>query len=433
MTFIFFHKIKGHLSGKSELLWLTIGQVISILFSLIMIKIITKIGPSDFGIYSLILSVSGLFSALLVGPSEQGFIRYFYNFNKIEQTRRFLNVVYIFFILTASFIILISWFFYLLKIFKDLNSLLIGCFIISFTFSSFFLSLFNLIRKRKLNTLLIIFEKFLTTILLYLLYILENLNISNVLIVLSISILIGLTARIIYFNRVFEYKVLPNFKMVGFREFLIYKKIFLFSLPLVIWGIANWLGVSSDRWIIVNFTNLNIVGIYSLMMALSSYLIATPIGVIVQYFQPIIFEQIINTNSDSNKSFDNFIRGCIIIVFFGLMFSIFFGKLVLSYIAIEYSVYWYFLPFFCVSIGVFQIAQSYTLIGMIHEKPKIYLMPKIILGLISFIFNVIGIYYFKLNGLTVSMICSSSIYLILIIRTNRKFQRKYNNENITYS
>lgn len=417
-----FISIKNNFSKNSEFLWLILGQIISILFSVIIIKMVTKIGPSDFGIYSLILTVSALVSAMLVGPSEQGFVRYFFNFNKEIDKKRFLNVIYLFFVLVGTVILLISIIFYFLNIIKNVNTILVGLFIVLFTFSSFFASLFNLIRKRKLNVFLIILEKVVATVLLIILNFYNQLNITNVLIALSISIFISVIVRTNCFNFFLGYRLLKDLKLLSLREYLIYKKIFIFSIPLMIWGFSGWLESSSDRWVIANFSSLNTVGIYSLMMTLSSYLIATPIGVIGQYFQPIIFEKIHDKNSaeSSKKIMDNFFYSCIALVLFGVLFSFFFGKILLSFIAVDFTAFWYFLPFFTLSIGLFQIAQAYTIFGMIHEIPKIYLMPKIVLGVVSLLLNIIGVYYLQIIGLTISMIVASTIYLIMVLMINRK-------------
>jgi O-antigen/teichoic acid export membrane protein len=419
-------RIKTDVLKNSEFLWLILGQIVSIIFSVFIIKIITKMGTSDFGVYSLILTISALVSAIFVGPSEQGFVRYFFNFNGVVSRKKFLNVIYLFFILTFGIIIFISVLFYLFKTMEEPNFLLTGIFIVFFSFSSFFASLFNLIRKRKFNTILILIEKIISTALLYSLKVYDTLNITNVLIVLTFSILISLVIRISYFNSVLDYKIFRDLKLLNWREYIMYKKVFIFSIPLIIWGLSGWLQSSSDRWVIAHFSNLNTVGIYSLMMTLSSYLIATPIGVVGQYFQPIIFEQIntVNFYKNSKKAINNFIYSCVFLVIFGVVFSLLFGKIILAFIAADFTVFWYFLPLFSLSIGLFQIAQSYTIFGMIHEMPKIYLIPKISIGIISLLLNIIGVYYLQIIGLTISMILTSCIYLLMVVMTNRKF--KYN-------
>lgn len=419
-------RIKTDVLKNSEFLWLILGQIVSIIFSVFIIKIITKMGTSDFGVYSLILTISALVSAIFVGPSEQGFVRYFFNFNGVVSRKKFLNVIYLFFILTFGIIIFISVLFYLFKTMEEPNFLLTGIFIVFFSFSSFFASLFNLIRKRKFNTILILIEKIISTALLYSLKVYDTLNITNVLIVLTFSIIISLVIRISYFNSVLDYKIFRDLKLLNWREYIMYKKVFIFSIPLIIWGLSGWLQSSSDRWVIAHFSNLNTVGIYSLMMTLSSYLIATPIGVVGQYFQPIIFEQInsVNFYKNSKTAINNFIYSCVFLVIFGVVFSLLFGKIILAFIAVDFTVFWYFLPLFSLSIGLFQIAQSYTIFGMIHEMPKIYLIPKISIGIISLLLNIIGVYYLQIIGLTISMILTSCIYLLMVVMTNRKF--KYN-------
>jgi hypothetical protein len=57
---------------------------------------------------------------------------------------------------------------------------------------------------------------------------------------------------------------------------------------------------------------------------------------------------------------------------------------------------------------------------MIHEIPKIYLIPKIILGVVSLGLNIIGVYYLQIVGLAISMNVASLIYLVMVIMINRK-------------
>lgn len=425
-----FNKYRDYISGNSEFLWLMSGQIVSILFSFVIIKLITKIGTSEFGIYSLILTISGLVSAILVGPSEQGFVRYFFNFEGPENKKRFLNVIYLFFISTIILLSIISILFYFMKLIDNPNILLIGVFVIFFTFSSFFSSIFNLIRKRKLNAILIVLEKVISAVLLYSLKVYEVLNITNVLIVLIVSIVVSLFLRTNFLNSKFNYKLSRDLKIVGLRELVIYKKIFFFSIPFIIWGVSGWLQNSSDRWVIAHYSNMNTVGIYSLMMTLSSYLIATPIGVVGQYFQPIIFEKIGDKDKIKNE-IKKYILTCVILVLFGIAFSLFLGKVVLSFIAVPFTTFWYFLPFFSLSVGLFQIAQCYTVHGVISEKPKIYLLPKILIGIISLLLNVLGVYFLQIIGLTISMIITSAIYLLMIMVANKKQLLK--DEDITYS
>jgi O-antigen/teichoic acid export membrane protein len=425
-----FKKYWNCISGNSEFLWLMTGQIVSILFSFVVIKLITKIGTSEFGVYSLILTICGLVSAILIGPSEQGFVRYFFNFEGAENKKRFLNVIYLFFISTISLLSIISIWFYFIKLLSNPNILLIGLFVIFFTFSSFFSSIFNLIRKRKLNTILIVLEKAISAVLLYSLKIYEVLNITNVLIVLIVSIVVSLFLRINFLNSKFDYKLFRDLKIVGLREYVIYKKIFLFSIPFIIWGLSGWLQSSSDRWVIAHYSNMHTVGIYSLMMTLSSYLIATPIGVVGQYFQPIIFEKI-GDKSKTKNEIKKYILTCVILVLFGVAISLLLGKVVLSFIAISFTSFWYFLPFFSLSVGLFQIAQCYTVYGVVSESPKIYLLPKILIGVISLLLNILGVYFFQIIGLTISMIITSTIYLLMIMVANKKQLLK--NEDITYS
>lgn len=416
------NKLISLIKQKKNFAWLILGQIISLIFGFLIIKLITKIGSSQYGIYSLILTISALISAIFVGPSEQGFVRYFFSFKGDDNKKRVLNVIYLFSSVVLCIILIFTLLSLYLKIVLDTNLIILGFFIFLFTFSNFFMSIFNLIQKRKLNTFIIIFEKILLTILLYFFQKTANLNINTVLVSFCISVFVGIFLRITFINKLFDYSFFRDIKKISNREYIIYKYVFIFSIPLIIWGFSGWLASNGDRWIIAHFTNLQTVGIYSLMMSLSSYLIATPIGVIGQYFQPIIFENI-NFNSlniKSDKHINEFLRTCFLVIIIGILFSILFGKIVITYIAINFNSFWYFLPLFTLSIGLFQLAQAYTIYGIIYEKPRVYLLPKILLGIISLILNIIGIYYFQIIGLTISIILSNFFYLIMIWSVNKK-------------
>jgi uncharacterized membrane protein HdeD (DUF308 family) len=154
------------------------------------------------------------------------------------------------------------------------------------------------------------------------------------------------------------------------------------------------------------------------MISLSSYIIATPIVVVSQYFQPVIFENT-NNHEKTQHEIKKYIIISVIIVVCGVLLSLVLGKLFLSFIAITFSTYWYYLPFFSLSVGIFQIGQCFTIHGLIYEKPKIYLTPKILTGVISLLLNIFGVYYFQMIGLTISIVLTSTIYLFMIIGVNK--------------
>jgi O-antigen/teichoic acid export membrane protein len=234
----------------------------------------------------------------------------------------------------------------------------------------------------------------------------------------------------VFYGDLSKFNFFKDLKSINLREYVIYKKILVFSTPFIFWGLSGWLQNSSDRWVIAHYSNMDNVGVYSLMMTLSSYLIATPIGVVGQYYLPIIFE-IIGDEKKIKVKMYNYILICVALVFFGVAFSMLFGKLLLSEIAVSFTTFWYFMPLFSLSVGLFQVAQCYTVYGVISERPGIYLIPKITIGLISLVLNILGLYYFQIIGLVVSMIITSGVYLSMIIAVNRKYLIKY--EDITHS
>ena len=76
-----------------EMGWVVFGQTINLLLTFIIIKFISKIGPEQYGIYALILTIAALLG-LFYGSFLQGFLRYYYHYENLNQRDNFILLMY---------------------------------------------------------------------------------------------------------------------------------------------------------------------------------------------------------------------------------------------------------------------------------------------------------------------------------------------------
>jgi len=425
-------KIKSKItydSGK-ELIWIVIGQAFTIFISFFIMKYLTKMGVSDFGKYSLTLSIAAFFSSILYGPVEQGILRFYHEHLNNGTSKSFLRIYNKFLLLISVIILIVGLIYFLINsINKDyLEILTISLYIIFFSTTLSYNSILNLLRKRKLNAFLQVFEKITIFIAIFLLYKSHNFIFKNVILILLIF-----TSIFFYFKYLYLNKIIPNDDLVkdsgNFSLKSTLNSLYIYCIPFVAWGITGWLQSNSEKWVILNYLNTKEVGIFSLLTVIANYLIATPIGILNQFIQPILFNKISNKSITYSLTqtilFNKYLILLIsIITSSAFIITFLFEKQIIKIIANEsFITEKRVLPFICLSIGIFNLAQILANIGIVVKKPKIYIWPKIILGILSLILNIIFIIYFGLIGIVYGLMISNSLYLYFMYKVNRKILR----------
>lgn len=421
-------KIKNNFS---EFGWIIAGQILSIFLAFITTKLLTQMGTIEYGKYSLVLTVASLASILIFGPAEQSFVRYYYDYLQKGVTHTYLKIFYryicligigtIITIFAASFLALnLKWEISILSIFA------MGIYIFVNPCTNIFNSMLNVLRKRKQNTFLQIIEKIIIIFLLLFLILKFEINAENALLVIIIATSIVLVVKIKVLNR-----NVPNDKRKLSNSSLLNKKIYnvllSFGIPFAIWGVFGWLQSTSERWVIAYYLSTSEVGIYSLMVALANYMISLPSGILNQFLQPIIYENI-SSNETYNRGI-KIINYLIILiaalsVFMTFLTLIFGEKIIVLVSNSEFANYWFILPLVCIGFGLFQIGQAMTIVGLINNTPEKYIIPKILSGIIAVILNVIFIIKFDLIGIPFAIITTNIIFVVLIRNQNLKIEKQ---------
>jgi O-antigen/teichoic acid export membrane protein len=166
------------------------------------------------------------------------------------------------------------------------------------------------------------------------------------------------------------------------------------------------------------------VGIYAVMMSLISAFIIVPNTTISDFATPIIFQKFSNLSDESSvkagiKNVFMSVILSVIILIFSVLITFFVGKyLILLISSSDFTTYYYLLPWLVTGAGMFYIGQTFCFLGMGLNKPKKYLFPKILVGILSPLLNYYFINFWGINGVAYSTLMIGLIYLVHISLIN---------------
>jgi len=430
----FYSIIKNSTNSNSfeEIVWVGLGQGLNVILSLIIIKIISQMGPNDYGVYALIITISA-FLGLLFGAFQQGFIRFYYDYQKEVKDGIYVNLFYKFLSLSVSILSLIIFITSLvannfINNYSLFFFLIAGVMIVSTKVSELFNSWFNILRHRKTNTILLSSEKGLIIICFFVLLFSNALTLYNVIIFISLSTIVMILIKIIVFNKYVKKPEIISKTEVSIQQKKMRKRILLYATPFLIWAVAGWLQLNGEKWIINGFLSVKVVGVYAIMMAIVNALVVIPTNVINEFAQPIIFKNYSDLKNleDINKGYlyiNIIMVSVFVLTIFSTVITYFFAKQLITIISSkEYSGYWYLLPLLTFGTGLFYLGQTQTILGLALDKPKKYLLPKILIGVLAVLFNLFFIKTFGLNGVAYTIILIGFLYVIHISLINRKIE-----------
>ncbi len=436
----FYSVIKNSTNPKSieEIIWVILGQGINVILSLIIVKIISQMGPTEYGIYALILTVAA-FLGLIYGSFQQGFIRYYYDYKREEKEEVFVNLFFKFLSISVIILLLVVSIFSLFSSsftndYSFIFFLIAGFMVITTKVSELFNSWFNILRKRKINTILLSSEKGLIILFFILLLITQSLTLDNVIIFIFISTLLFtiiklITLKKLIFNKESLEKIQVNKLQKDMR-----KRVWIYATPFLIWAAAGWLQLNGEKWIINGILTVKAVGIYAIMMLIVNALVVIPSNIINEFATPIIFQNYADLkNLENTKKGYLYIRIILLLVFvltvISTIITYYFAEdLIIIISSREYIKYWYLLPLLTFGTGLFYIGQTQTILGMALDKPKKYLFPKLLIGGLSVILNLIFIKAFGLNGVAYTILLIGFIYVIHITIVNRNIEDSFNKQ-----
>ncbi len=426
-------KSKINPDSVKELSWVFIGQGFNVGLSFVIVKILSGMGPHDYGIYALVVTIAVFVGMTFYGPVAQGFIRFYYHYLEKSLSNIFSSLIYKILILSSAIFLIISFLFFVLSSFINFSEpalffLIAGIYVVLAKLSEFFNSTLNLIRKRKENSLLQGAEKAFIIFLLFSLLQMNVLNLIYVFISLSVAALIFSSTKFFVFKKFLPKEIKKDSSFTKTTQFEMRTKLFIYISPFLIWGFSGWLQLNGEKWIINGLLTTADVGIYAVMLALVNALVIVPNNIISDFSSPIIFQQYADMSNKKNIDTGfHYIRLNMLIILFLTLFSTIitylWGREIIILISSKnYTPYWYLLPLLCFGTGMFLTGQAQTVLGMALNLPKKYLVPKILIGILSIILNFALIKLIGINGVAYSVLLIGIFYVIYIAQVNRKIK-----------
>ena len=262
----FYSIVKSSANSKSieEIIWVSLGQGINVILSLIIVKIISQIGPDNYGVYALIITIAALLG-LRFGSFQQGFIRYFYDYKNVNKEEVFVNLFFkclSFAVIFLLFLILIFSFISsgFLKEYSISFLITAGLMVVTTKVSELFNSWFNILRKRKINTILLSGEKGIIILSFVLLLFNKALTLGNVINFICISTLLFIIIKILTLKK-FIHKNIDIEKIETNKlQKIMRKRVWIYATPFLIWAVAGWMQLNGEKWIINGILTLKDVG-----------------------------------------------------------------------------------------------------------------------------------------------------------------------------
>ncbi|MGV1012113.1 MAG: lipopolysaccharide biosynthesis protein [Flavobacterium sp.] len=408
----------------SELFWVVLGNTISILGILIMLKLFTKqLDQVEYGIYYLSLTVSIFINQIFFGPLGNGVSRFLLIAESENDLNSFLYASYlitkkIIYLLTILFLVslVVLLYKYQLKYLALLFLTYISSILIGFTTIIF--SLQNIKRERKLVAKFQIFDAIIKLVLIYILFEFFDKSANTVALGIAISSLI------VFIMQLFQLKRNMSFIYFDSIESDLSKwnkKIFFYSYPFAIWGIFTWAQISSDRWFLELFSDSKSIAMYAVLFQIGYYPLTILMGYIVQIVTPILFTRAgdgLNKNMLKASTVLNFKVATISIIcsVIGLIFiSFFHNYFIVIFTSPKYYSISHFLPYMVFSGGLFATSQILSLDFLSQLNVNKLMFIKISTSLIGLILSYFLIKKLGLKGAIFSNLLFSGVYLIVIL------------------
>ena len=423
-NFNFYKTNKKRLHRLSkEGFWIIFGQILSILGGLVLLRVLTnQLEPSEFGDFSLSLTIAGLVSLVFFGGINNGISRYYSIANEKNDILGYINastrlirmVCYAVLIL----LIAVAIFFIFLKkynwLWLTLSSILFAVFS---SIGSALSGFQNAARQR----VIVAWHSFLDAWLrvglaIVFLVFIESSGLS-VLLAYAISSVIVVISQFLFVNRnkrfyqTVEQNVNHDWQ----------KKIWSFSWPFYATNLFGWAQQSSARWFLERYSTKVDVGFYSVISQLGYTPIQTLTALFITFLTPIFFSRVGDASSQQqNNNIKNLtnklaisalvvisILVFIAVIFHSTIFSLLVNKKYLSVSG--------YLPLMLLSGGIFAVAQIYSI-----RLQSLFMMNKlvssgIIISIAGVIFSFLGIKYAGIFGAVIGSLLFSLTYLSLML------------------
>lgn len=193
-------------------------------------------------------------------------------------------------------------------------------------------------------------------------------------------------------------------------------RIFDYSWPFATWGMFAAVHLASDRWALATFNSQAEVGFFAVLYQLGYFPVAIFTEMLVSLISPVLFQRAgdgssinrINSAVKLNVKMVSIVLLATVLIFTitGLahkfIFSIFVAK--------QYATISYLLPWVVLSAGLVSAGHVFSLTRMSSLESKGLIIPKVGSAIIGIVLNILGAYFYGLQGVVFAQLLFSVIY-----------------------
>ncbi len=413
-----------------DLFWLVIGQAGALALGIVSIKLLTSMGTDAYGRYALALTVAALLGALVFGPAEQGFLRFYFPAAERGTSRTYLGVLY------RSLLAAMAAFGALTGLAAvwawgrpdpGLAPLVLaaGAFAIASAGTTLLSGMLNLLGRRRLNAILQVLERAVVVLALWSLARRGQLSVITALLAGTGGVVVSALARTWSLGGAVAPDGPMDLATRGAARGEAARSVAAFGAPFAVWGLAGWLQSNSERWIIGALLTTSGVGVYAMMLTIANVLIAFPYGVLTQLFTPAAYRRLHDLGDgprvdEGLRIVRVFVAAVVALTAASTFGTMVLGRMVVAWLSSPaFAGYWYLLPIVCVGTGLFYVGQALCLLGASLNTPRSYLTPKLVAGGVAVASNAAAAWAFGLVGVAATSWAIGAVYVVLVVRANR--------------
>ena len=414
---IYIKKIKKFAKEGS---YVAIGQLISILGTLLLIRLLTQyLSPGEYGELALGLSLGGLITQVIMGGignsigrfysisiEEKDFNGYFYACIKL--------ICYVIAIIFAvSFLLNL-----LLAIFINAQYIKFAVAIVLLSIlsgiNSYLSSIQNAARQRAIVALHAALDVSLKIIFALLAMYIFGYTSTVVIVGYIISIVIVVISQFIFMWKLI---IISDRKFKNINTNYWIDRMLNYALPFSAWGLFTWIQQISDRWALERFTTISDVGNYVAIFQFGYSPTVILSSMSIAFISPIIFEKVGDATIKSKSNIAEKIVWRLAMLTLFISFISFIVLLnihdwIITFLVAEpFRESSKFLPWIMLSGGMFATGQIFSVKLMSELKSYQLTVVKIVTAVIGILLNIVGAWLLGILGVVMALLAFSIIYL----------------------
>jgi O-antigen/teichoic acid export membrane protein len=416
----------------SEALWVAFGQVSSMLLGVMLIRILTEhLNPEEYGELSLILTLgiltcvipsayflSGIERMYSMAVEKKEEFEYYTAIKKMAIKSGLLSLI----ILSLIFVVLKVGFPKYWEWHEEV--FLATLFTIVSSFSTALTSIFNAARERSLVAFYIFIDSILRISLVLMLAYFGVINIYTILLIYVIGVIITLIMRYLSFlKKTLKPSMARSISSTSFSTQW-KNKMYQYSKPFVYFQLFTWMHTSSDRWALEMSSSTESAGLLVVLIQVGYTPAIIFSGMLITYISPILYD--IYGDGKMKKKIEvhnlsiKISYFILLITIIATMAAYFLHGFVFEMLTNErYHSVSYLLPGVVLSAGLFSIGQM--LFTKLNTELRIneIVKPKIITALAGVFLNMIGAYFWGIEGVVFALIAFSVFYFIWMMHLSK--------------